>query len=366
MHSTLSASISIATTPPPPVKVEPVPSVASPPHEDIHQYGFSAGDLVDLSRRDLDATLDAYTDLGIKWVRVDIPWSVVQRTSAADYEWSSYDRVVEAAARHRLKVLMILDYTPQWARPAECTEDYACAPLTPNQFAYFAGTAVKRYKPKGVTHWEVWNEPNHVPFWRPAPNVAGYTALLKAVYTSIKREDPAAFVITGGLSPAFTGGGEIAPAEFLSGIYANGGKGYFDAIGHHPYSYPALPTWNEGWTGWMQMQEMRAVMVAQGDTAKQIWLTEYGAPTNGPGPLATLSNFNFANAPDHVDEALQAEMVRQSVAMYRTYDWVGPLFWYQYRDRGTAPDSNENFFGLVRADGSRKPAYDVMRGLLRN
>ena len=32
---------------------------------------------------------------------------------------------------------------------------------------------------------------------------------------------------------------------------------------------------------------------------------------------------------------------------------------------GDTNDSNENFFGLVRYDGSRKPAYDVFKQIIR-
>ncbi len=36
-------------------------------------------------------------------------------------------------------------------------------------------TAVKRYAPKGVKVWGVWNEPNLTNFWSPKPDPAAYT-----------------------------------------------------------------------------------------------------------------------------------------------------------------------------------------------
>jgi hypothetical protein len=38
--------------------------------------------------------------------------------------------------------------------------------------------------------------------------------------------------------------------------------------------------------------------------------------------------------------------------------------WYTYKDGGTTTDTNENFFGLVRADYSQKPAYQTMKDIL--
>jgi aryl-phospho-beta-D-glucosidase BglC (GH1 family) len=55
-----------------------------------------------------------------------------------------------------------------------------------------------RYKPDGVTTFEIWNEPNNASFWQPRPNPAAYTADLIAAYAAIKKASPSAFVISGG------------------------------------------------------------------------------------------------------------------------------------------------------------------------
>jgi endo-1,4-beta-mannosidase len=212
---------------------------------------------------------------------------------------------------------------------------------------------------QGVKHWEIWNEPNFSAMWGPAADPARYLAVLESSYRSIKEVDPEATVITGGLGVTFTNGGKIAPQQFLTALYVGGGKPYFDGVAHHAYSFPALPSERVSWSGWSQMLEMRKIMVAQGDERKKIWITEYGAPTNGPGHQATDGAENFGRNPDHVSENYQATLVRQALTLYRTYDWAGPLFWYDHQDIGVSTDSNENFFGLLRADGSRKPAYEA-------
>ena len=49
----------------------------------------------------------------------------------------------------------------------------------------------------------------------------------------------------------------------------------------------------------------------------------------------------------------------------RALSWVGPMFWYSYIDRGTNASDSEDWFGLLRADGSRRPAYDAYKSLPR-
>jgi hypothetical protein len=88
-------------------------------------------------------------------------------------------------------------------------------------------------------------------------------------------------------------------------------------------------------------------MTDNGDAAKQIWMTEWGAPTNGP------------SGSGYVSEAVQADMIRDAFQLVKTYPWAGPLFVYRYNDLGTSNSTIENFFGLVRFDNSKKPAWNA-------
>jgi len=172
-------------------------------------------------------------------------------------------------------------------------------------------------------------------------------------------------VISGGLSPAATGNGNISQLDFLTAFCQMGGAGRVDAVSYHPYSYPVLPGYNASWNAWAQIAttttSFRSVLGSYGAGDKPLWLTEYGAPTNGPGAGATMANLNLANSPDHVDEALQAQMATDSVALAKSSTYIGALFWYSYSDLGTNPSTIENFFGLRRADGTAKAAWNALR-----
>jgi hypothetical protein len=200
----------------------------------------------------------------------------------------------------------------------------------------------------GVHSYEVWNEPNNRGAWTPRPNPAVYTQLLKAAYPAIKGADPQATVLTGGTGPAPNDGTQIPPMDFLNAVYANGGGGSFDAVSHHPYTFPAYPGEAQNWSPWYQMYgtspSLRSLMIAHGDGAKKIWATEFGAPTNGPGG-------------SFVSEAAQANMVTRAIRAWRTYPWAGPLFFFQGRDMGSNTYTRENFFGFLRYDFSPKPSY---------
>ena len=110
----------------------------------------------------------------------------------------TFDRVVTEASARGLHVLATPLYTPAWARAAGTDPLYPPSDLA--RYAAFCSAAVAHFAPLGVHHWEIWNEPNRG-FWKPAPDPARYTAMLKLAYAAIKAQDPSAFVVSGGLSP---------------------------------------------------------------------------------------------------------------------------------------------------------------------
>jgi hypothetical protein len=317
-------------------------------------FGIAAGGAIQLDGpRTLERDLDADRAVGAKWLRVDINWAQIQNGGPASYQWGPTDAVVLEAEARGMNVLGGIIYTPSWARPENSTVTYA-----PNAaaFAAFAGAAVRHYAAMGVHAYEIWNEPNTPAFWQPAPNPAAYASMLKAAYPAIKAADPFATVVTGGTAPAPNNGRSYSPVAFLQGVYANGGGGFFDAVGHHPYCSPAFPGARAAWSAWYQMYgtspSLRGVMIANGDADKKIWATEYGAPTSGPaGDVAVVSPLK------------QAAMLIRAYHLFASYSWAGPLFIYQGRDAGADPGSLEDSYGIIYHDFSPKPAFAAYRDL---
>ncbi len=310
-------------------------------------------DLQYLTGSSLDTRLDEYQALGVHWARFQLLWANVQRWGPASYDWAPVDELVTKLGQRGIRPLAVLGTTPPWAaRVAGCNRD-TCAPTDAAQLAAFARTAAARYSGR-IAAYELWNEPNTATFFAPAPDPVAYTRLLRATYPAIKAADPQVTIVTGGLAPAATvrdasGAAQtVQPVDFLATVYDNGGQGFFDAVGWHPYSYPQMPGGSDPGSAWVQLygspHNVRAMMVAHGDGSKQIWATEFGAHTDPAGA-------------GYVTEAAQAAYLGSGIDQWRTYSWAGPMILYQLRDRGTDRADRENYFGLERYDGSHKPAY---------
>jgi hypothetical protein len=298
------------------------------------------------------AYLDGLKTLGVTWVRFDFTWADIQPRSGAAYEWTRYDSLVKAASQRGLRILGMIAYAPSWARDQSCPSDKMCRPREVAQFAAFSGVLASHYSTRGVHDWEIWNEPNLRIFFHPEPDARYYTQLLLAAHSAIHRADARAYVVSGGVSPAAVEEGDVPPIDFLTSIYAAGGRTGFDALGAHPYCYNGTydcPRQAASWSAWSQMAttpvSLRSIMTKYGDAGKQVWATEFGAPTNGRGA---------------VTEAHQAVMMEQALTLFRGSSWAGPIFLYSYQDNGTDVTDREDWFGLIRADGTRKPAYSAV------
>jgi hypothetical protein len=139
----------------------------------------------------------------------------------------------------------------------------------------------------------------------------------------------------------------INPVTFLAQMYAAGAGGYFDAVSFHPYQYALLFSVGEGHAGTpiTQAEQMYAVMVANGDGNKKIWATEYGEPNSA------------------VDEATQADYIRDFLAKWRTLPYAGPSYIYTTRDRVTGSSNPEESIGVYHSDWTPKPAQAVVKSM---
>lgn len=344
-----------------------VPVLAQPVRANSRGVGLSLGETLSVvSEEELRRRFDDMAAIGVAWIRVDFAWSSIEPVEG-EYRWAATDRIVREARSRGIRVLGLLTYTPPWARAEACAYTKMCEPFDPDTFARFAAAAASRYAPEGVYAWEIWNEPNLKLFWAAGASPERYAALLQRTAKVVKNASPSAFIVSGGLAAVATRNGSMAAREFLERVYAAGAGDSFDAVGYHPYSYPLAPHFFAESSPWSQMAEtewsIRSIMRENSDDAKKIWITEYGAPTGGPGLAADTSVHDLSTSPTHVTEAFQAIMLREAFEENAAYNFTGPLFWYSYRDLDTSNATVEHHFGIRRADGSPKPAYDALRAV---
>ncbi|MED5814340.1 cellulase family glycosylhydrolase [Mycolicibacterium sp. 050232] len=295
---------------------------------------------------------DLMAAMNVDWVRVDVDWSAIE-PERGEFDWEPADLLVDEALAHQMNVLIVLSYTPDWARSSATdtkSPDSHFRPVDSMSYARFARATAQRYASRGVHHWEIWNEPNSTKFWPPRPDPDEYGALFRVIRAAIREVDPTAELLIGGLAPPYDPT-DISATNYLEQLYANGTAQLADAVAVHPYSNPALPIMGEQSSGGLKdIPALHAVMDRHGDTTKSIWITEFGAATG--------------TAPDAVSEQDQAATLEWARLEAERWDWAGPLIYYELVDGGTDVNDIEQNYGVLRADLSPKQAaIDLTNGV---
>lgn len=309
--------------------------------------------------------------LGVKYVRMDFRWPDIEKIRDAPWNFaekgawspkSSYDTFAAWSEQYGVEIIPCLVAFPNWISPAEnavppvgAAFDDAVA-----QFGEFVHAVVDHYK-GSITYFEIWNEPGSSGSWNDPEGtpisggfigeaIRKYVVLLKEAYTQAKAANPNCVIITGG-----QGNLRI----LFQQMYDYGAKGYFDVLGSHPY-FGSSPTKNYDVdyfnpTGdiyeFPKIQYLRDIMVAQGDGAKKILITEVGVDGQFPLPIPE----------GETQQSIQADrLTRVFQKTLQEYPYVQGIMWYQLKDTHKAfssiPVTIANW-GLFRMNGSWDPEY---------
>jgi polysaccharide biosynthesis protein PslG len=356
-------------------------------NEESTTIGIADSDLYNASQADIEARFDEMEALGVDTVRVIVPWAAIKPAEPGSVleqlyppNWTKMDFIVQEAQERGFSVLGVLNSTPYYGgqNNTGCLGCPGVAP-DPTDFAAFAAEVAQRYQGE-ISAYEVWNEPNSYKSWSPAVDPVAYTNVLKAAYTAIKAADPNAEVVAGVLGAVITAGGfTMDPVTFIKTMYANGAKGYFDALSYHPYNYQkTLAEQNPGFLSPLRMLlDMRQTMLNNGDDLVKIWASEYGLPTslNADQAVAYQNQLKFIKDflnvwGDGLTDAQMAQLPAQYQELAASWkDWVGPAFIYSLRDRLGLEATEQGSFGLYYFDEASgewklKPAGQWIKDLL--
>jgi len=300
--------------------------------------------------------------LGVHWIREQLSWSAIER-SPGRYRWQQFDTLMVAAARAKLNVLPLLLGTPWWAGPGQFA-----LPNDPSAFGAFAARAAARYGPGGAfwrahrhldgrlaPRWfELWNEPYYRFFSTSGVDPARYAAMVRAAATAGRAANPATrWLMAADLTYLDPSGRRH---DWLPALVAAdpGLLGLVDGVAVHPYAF-GTPGADDGIPLPFRFERIDAIarqLSALGAGRLPLWITEIGWSTCDKRPDCGSEQEQAQRLADvftRVRRRPLANRVR-AVFVYHLHD---------FPDRGA--DDREGHYGLLRANGSRKPAWSVVR-----
>ncbi len=362
-----SPAPTVTPSPSPAPRLYPVPQITGP------QYGIQAFLWWNVDNKTGWRDADLVQGLGFGWIKEQFSWSAISG-SRGGYDWFRPDWVVKLAQQRGLKLLVRLDKAPFWALAdaGDASKYTDTPPKDPALMGEFCGALASRYAGR-IAAYEVWNEPNLTREWGgPPPNPAEYVVLLKACYTAIKAADPKAIVISAGLAPTDQDDPAVSMPDvaFYQGLYAAGGASYFDMLGVHapgfgnppersPADCQADTFWQSRVWCFRHVEDIRALMVAAGDSDKQIAATEMGWTTD-----PVHNDYSWYA----VSEAQQADYLVRAFQYARAnwQPWIGLMSMVYIADPHWTPADEQYWWAITRPTKPGDPpvllpAYDALK-----
>ena len=297
------------------------------------------------------------SDAGVDWIREDFLWNTIERRRGR-FDWRATDALMAAAAEHELDVLAILGYSARWASRGAIQDP----PRDPADYAAFARAVVERYG-EGGSFWrgadavrplkavELWNEPWGHFFWRPEPDPAAYARLARRAAEAVRAARAGVEVLVSADLIQVRDDGAVRP-WFAALLDADPElPELVDGWSVHPYPEPRDQGPGAGPASspyaFARVEQIRALARRRG-AMRPIWITEVGWSTSsGPGGVSEARQAAYLGAA--LDRAL---------GPWRGF--VAKVFVYGY-DRDNGPRGYlEGHFGVRRANGSLKPAWDAV------
>lgn len=302
------------------------------------------------------AALPFISQMGARWIRVDVYWAVFEPYKGR-YDLTYVQQmqaVVMKAASYGLRVLFVVMGTPSWDQPSSRTgagslsgiEGANLPPTNVNDFGRAMGWLSAQFAPSEVA-WEIWNEPNITQFLSTeSPSV--YAALACSAYAAIKIASPAATVVVGAVS------GEAW--QWLASAFRDGLARCSDVVSEHPYvsMHGHVST---TWQPPVYASEIHALMLKYGIGNEPMWITEVGwcaaigSRVVAPGCVSPLEQANFS--------------ARYLAEIAASFPYVTNVIFYN----GTDSVNNSPFIdwaGFLTATMKEKPVFTAVRSWIKS
>jgi hypothetical protein len=286
------------------------------------------------------------------WVRVFMVWSVLEPQQGVYFtqQVQAYQHFFSSLPGGT-KVDVDVVGSPAWANGG--SSSIATPPVNDADYAAFLKHLVNAFHGR-VNAWEIWNEEASPNWWTGTP--AQFASLLKAAYPAVKSADPSALVILGASDPTF-----------LGQLYTDGAKASFDAVAVHTdtacdVASPYIYEYNQDTTVvnqyfFLGFTGIHALMAANGDGAKPIYMTEIGWSTT---PAECTTGAWAGQKLAGVTPQVQATYLQQAYHCLAQpeFSYVKAAMWFELYNVGTTTDQLDNY-GLLNADFAPKPSFDA-------
>ncbi len=349
-------------------------------HTDVSPFGVNVFLNQEVEPAKREQTVKLAAAAGFHFLRQEFPWQDIEIHGKGDFEdrrhepyrsaWEKYDQIVDLADKYGMELIVRVSTPPAWSRAQGDEVGTFAPPDNYNDFGDFVYTVVDRYRGR-IRYYQLWNEPNIYPEWGAYPiSPEQYTDLLKIGATRARAADPDVVIIAGALASTIALQPAAPPPHnalndlvFLQRMYDAGAAPYFDIMAMQAYGLWSGPTdrrMHPRVMNYGRPQLVRDLMVANGDAAKPIWISEMA----------------WNAVPDEIADKRFGQVTLEQQARYAVlayqraqaeWPWAGVInTWYFKRatDEWFKEGKPEAYFRLADPDFTLQPVYESLKAYM--
>src|SRR4051812_3657039 len=236
---------------------------------------------VDLTRFDpaqIDSVLATLQTSGFVYLRQPVSWALNEPTQGT-FDWTQLDAIVERSTARGMKLVTVVENTPDWARRASERGYADAAPSDAKTLSDFTAAFVSHFG-TNIQFIQFMDRPNLAERWGGStPSPTEYVQLLSAANSAARGANAEVKVLLAEMDPRGTSGQIGDDFDYIRQVYAAGGAPFFDIMslqldgGTHSPSDRSVSEKNLNLSRAIALREL---MIDKGDRAKAIWATRYG------------------------------------------------------------------------------------------
>ncbi|WP_454254269.1 beta-xylosidase [Pseudomonas sp. Marseille-Q8238] len=287
-------------------------------------------------------------ELDLQWVRIAMHWALLE--SAPGRYYPPFDAATKVMGEENLKAVGFLAGSAPFATTAPVDSPYqdSFPPKDNRLYSESLTNFVERYPQFDA--WQIWNEPNLPPFWRPKEDPDAYAALLHDAVVTVRQRFPDKPLLTAGMA-YFSEMPTRGMGLMLKSLLDMGLANYNLIVAYHPYTeYPEAnkPGKNDF------LETARYVNSGLRNAGiKQIWATEWGwSSYSGPKELQAIIGMSG-----------QADYTLRRLALMSALDY-DRIFLFNLSDLDARASVRDQSYGLLDLDGEPKPAFTALKNFL--
>lgn len=271
--------------------------------------------------RDIQSSLNILKKIGFSSIRDEVLWSHVER-SRGKFSFEKEDEFIGRSVKEGVRPLIVLGYGNDIYGP----RDKPLNTVMLDGYEEYVRRVASRYRGL-VWGYEIWNEYDGRAGKYPVGDFQSYARLINRVSVIIKRIDPSAVILVGGITPVSVDNG------WLAGLARVIDFRNVDGVSIHPYAQgrSLLSEEVDFSTALVEktVNELKSVGFIGPGRRGKVYVTEIGWQTSSG-----------------ISEGQAAERLSEFIARMRVNENVGGVWIYELENSGLNFKDGEHNYGL--------------------